>query len=136
MPNIDEIYELFSWDNSNSPEEYERRVRQGLELARDVKYLFPFFQPFLPYRSSKSVWEPCARALAARSDEELAPYLMLLFEWLKDVNWPGAGVIEDRLLRMPPALTAEALYYSKRFAEKAKDEPWLWALEGFEKELR
>lgn len=136
MTNLDEIYDLFSWDNRISQEEYERRVRQGLELAGKVKYLFPFFRPFLPNGHGKSVWEPCAKALAARSDEELAPYLMHLFEWLMDVNWPGADVIENRLLRMPPAMTAEALSYSKRFAEKANDEMWLWALEGFEKELQ
>lgn len=48
MTNIDEIYELFAWDGSLAPEEYERRVRKGMELAQNVKYLFPFLQPFVP----------------------------------------------------------------------------------------
>lgn len=131
VTNIDEIYDLFTWDNTYTPEEYSRREKQGLELAKGVKYLFPFLQPFLP-NGSKSVWDPCAKVIADRSDEELAPYLSFLFEWLQDLNWPGAEIILDRLAKMPKDLTEEDLYYSKSRAEKVQDEMWLEWLSEFE----
>ena len=132
MTNIDEIYDLFTWDNTYSPEEYCQREQQGLELAKEVKYLFPFLQPFLPNGKSKSVWEPCAKVIAARPDEELKPYLPFLFEWLQDLNWPGSEIILNRLAEMPKALTEETLNYSKSRAEKVQDEMWLVWLKEFE----
>ena len=130
--NIDEIYDLFIWDSTYTPEEYSQREQQGLALARGVKYLFPFLQPFLPNRKSKSVWEPCAKVIADRSDEELTPYLTFLFAWLRDMNWPGSEIILNRLAKMPEALTGEALKYSKSRAEKEQDEMWLVWLKEFE----
>ena len=132
MTNIDEIYDLFTWDNSYSPEEYCQRELHGLELAKDVKYLFPFLQPFLPNYKSKSIWEPCAKVIADRSDEDLVPYLTFLFEWLQDLNWPGAVIILNRLAKMPKALTEETLKLSKSRAENEHDEMWLEWLKEFE----
>ena len=132
MTNIDEIYDLFTWDNTDTPEEYSQREKQGLELAKGVKNLFPFLQPFLPNGKSKSVWESCAKVIADRSDEELVPYLSFLFEWLQDLNWPGAEIILDRLAKMPIALTEEPLKYSKLRAEKEHDEMWLLWMKEFE----
>ena len=132
MTNIDEIYDLFTWDNSYSPEEYCQREQQGLELAKDVKYLFPFLQPFLPNFKSKSIWESCAKVIADRSDEELVPYLPFLFEWLQDLNWPGAEIILNRLAKMPKALTEETLKFSKSRAENEHDKMWLEWLKEFE----
>ena len=132
MTNIDEIYDLFTWDNSYSLEEYCQREHQGLELAKDVKYLFPFLQPFLPNFKSKSIWEPCAKVIADRSDEELVPYLPFLFEWVQDLNWPGSESILNRLAKMPKALTEETLKYSKSRAENEHDEIWLEWLKEFE----
>ncbi len=132
MINIDEIYDLFTWDSSYSSTEYSQRVERGLELAKEMKYLFPFLQPFLPNEKSKSIWEPCAKAIADRSDEELVPYLPLLFEWLQDLNWPGSGIIFERLAKMPKTLTEETLNYSKARAEKEHDKVWLAWLREFE----
>ena len=132
MTNIDEIYDLFTWDNTYTSEEYNQREHQGLELAKGAKYLFPFLQPFIPNWESKSVWEPCAKVIADRSDEELEPYLPFLFEWLQDLNWPGSEIILERLAKMPKALTEETLKYSKYKAEKDKDEMWLVWLKEFE----
>ena len=119
MVNIDEIYELFIWGSSYTTEELTRREQQGLELAKSVKFLFPFIQPFLP-DNSKSAWEPCAKVIADRSDEELVPYLDLLFEWLQDLSWPSAEIILDRLSKMPMELTRDALKFSRRGRRKLK----------------
>ena len=129
---IDEIYELFIWDSTLGTNEYEARVAKGLALAEKVHYLYPFLQPIIPGHS-KSVWDPCAQVLAARSDEELEPHLPQLFEWLQDMNWPGADTIRDRLLRFP-FFRLEAWYdFAAMEAHRNNDETWLNNLEEFKK---
>ena len=60
--------------------------------------------------------------------------MYLLFEWLQDLNWPGAYTIFDRLLKMPYSLLKDELNYCKLRAKKEKDELWLMALENFLKQ--
>ncbi len=131
---LDEIYESFIWDASYTDEEYESKIAVGIKEAIEYKYLYPFFQPVIPEKS-KCIWEPCARVVALKSDAELKPYLYLLFEWLKDMNWPGAYVIFDRLSRMPFSLLENELNHCKLRAEKENDELWLKALEDFDKQI-
>ncbi len=125
---LDEIYESFIWDASYTNEEYESKITVGINEAKKYKYLYPFIQPLIPVES-KIIWGPCARVIASKSDEELKPYLYLLFEWLQDLNWPGACVIFDRLLKMPFSLLENELNYCKHRAEKDNDQLWLRALE-------
>ena len=91
MINIDYIMELI--DRNNSIEEQA----MGIKLAQDVKCINVFLQPLSPYE--KNVWDNCAKILSERTNEELAPYLIELMEWLQDMNWPGAFCILDRLKR-------------------------------------
>ncbi len=131
---IDEIYDLFIWDASYSDEEYNLRVCKGFLEASKLKNLYPFIQPLtIPPEKSKSAWEACAEVVARRTDEELTPYLYLLFEWLQDMNWPGAVRIYTRLSRIPAEKRIPALQYSKHRAEEANDELWILALENFQK---
>lgn len=130
---LDEIYESFIWDSSYTDEEYETKISVGINEAKKYKYLYPFIRPVIPEKS-KCIWEPCARVLALKTDEELKPYLCLLFEWLQDLNWPGAYVIFDRLLKMPFSLLENELNACKLRAEQEKDELWLMALEDFLKQ--
>jgi len=88
MCNIDEIMEMLDWNNS------EEIQQKGIELAKNIKSISAFVQPNDP---GKSVWENCAKILADRPDNKLQPYLSQLLEWLKDMNWPGAEVILERL---------------------------------------
>lgn len=131
----DEIYDLFLWDSTLSFEEYEARIARGMELAGQVRYLYPFLQPILP-QPTKAHCEPCARVLSARSDAELEPYLYRLFEWLQDMNWPGAERIWDRLLQIPFLLLAPMYRVAVSEARRTKDEGWLKNLEAFRKEAQ
>lgn len=131
---LDEIYESFIWDSSYTDDEYESKITAGINEAKKYKYLYPFIQPMIPEKS-KSIWEPCARVVAFKSDEELKPYLYLLFEWLQDLNWPGAYVIYDRLLKMPYTLLKSELSFCKRRAKEENNELWLMALEDFSKHI-
>ena len=131
---IDEIYDLFMWDASYTDEEYAEREKKGIEEAGKLKNLYPFIQPIVvPPGKSKSVWESCAKVLVLRSDEELKPFLCLLFEWLQDMNWPGADIIFNRLTQMPfPEIESEFLF-SRGWADKTQDEMWRMNLDEFEK---
>ena len=86
---IDEIYDLFTWDASLSDAEYHARVEAGIAEARKLRNIFPFIQPVVVGKNSKSVWEPCAKVVALKSDEELEDYMYLLLEWLQDITGPG-----------------------------------------------
>ena len=90
MLDYDEIIEMLDWNNP--PEVQEK----GIELARQVKCLNVFLQPFLP-NASKSLWENCAIVLCEKTDIELRPYLYDLLWWISDLNVPGAELIFERL---------------------------------------
>ena len=127
---IDEIYDLFMWDNQLSNEENEAKAQNGIAAAQKIKNLFPFMQPIVvPPTKSKLVWEPCARVIAARSDEELLPYMFMLLEWLQDLNWPGALIIYERLKKMPFTSIEFAYKHSRIKAEQTNDTCWLGCLE-------
>ena len=88
---IDQIFEMLSWDNDK-----ETQLR-GIEEAKQIKHLSVFLQPI----ESKLIWENCARVLISKNDKELQLYLVSMFKWLQDMNWPGADYIYDRLKNMP-----------------------------------
>lgn len=88
---IDQIFEMLSWNNE------EKTQEQGMEEAKKIKHLSVLIQPM----ESKSIWENCAKVLASKSDRELESYLIPLFEWLQDMNWPGADIIYKRLKMIP-----------------------------------
>ena len=51
---IDEIYNLFMWDNQLSNEENENKAQKGIDAAKQIKNLFPFMQPIIvPLKKAK-----------------------------------------------------------------------------------
>ncbi len=117
MVNIDYIMELIDWNNSIEEQAL------GIRLARDVKCINAFLQPGSPY--GKNVWDNCAKILSERTNEELAPYLIELMEWLQDMNWPGAFCILDRLKKMTGDSLFEYLYNSSlKYAKALEDDVW------------
>ena len=117
MVNIDYIMELIDWNNSIEEQAL------GIRLARDVKCINAFLQPGSPY--GKNVWDNCAKILSERTNEELAPYLIELMEWLQDMNCPGAFCILDRLKKMTGDSLFEYLYNSSlKYAKALEDDVW------------
>lgn len=129
---LDDIYELFMWDEKYTHEEYKARCTKGIEEAKKYKYIYPFIQPIIPQKS-KSIWEPCSVVVASKGDEELTPYLFLLLEWLQDLNWPGAETIFNRLTKMPFSILKQDYDLCKTLAKQRNDIPWLMCLENLEK---
>ena len=124
MTNITDIYEMLDW---NKPSEIQSR---GRELAQGVENLELFIQPlFLKY--NKNIWDNCARILASKSDDELSLYFVKLFEWLQDMNWPGACLIYDRLLCAKKESIDFAYQHSLKIAKQSNDCVWEKVLKGF-----
>lgn len=90
MEEKERIFDLFDWNNPKEKQE------EGLQLARQVRDLTIFLQP-ISEKHNKNVWENCARILCEKEDEELEGILCSLMEWLQDLNWPGALLIQERL---------------------------------------
>jgi hypothetical protein len=122
---IDELFAMLSW---NSTEEIQKI---GLAEARKVKHLSVLLQPI----ESKSVWENCAKVFVEKSDLELERYLVDLFKWLQDMNWPGAVLIYDRLKELPKDLVQFAYKVSLDQATCTGDEDWKETLIEFMKEI-
>lgn len=120
---IDQIFEMISSNNE------EKIQIQGIEEAKKIKHLSVLIQPI----ESKSIWENCARVLVSKSDQELKPYLIDLFKWLQDMNWPGAYLIYDRLKRMTIPDIEIAYNICLSLADKAEDYPWKQSLKDFKK---
>ena len=130
MLNMDDIYDLFTWDSSYSEEEYDARVEQGISEARKLRNIYPFIQPIVAGKNSKSVWEACARVIVLKSDEELEEYMYLLLEWLQDMNWPGAEIMFERLSEIPVVKIQSYIEFSMNCAKRDNDEIWLKTLQA------
>ena len=87
------LLKKLNWNNSIELQ------REGINEGLKEKNLMMFMRPYVPgeFNLSKQVWENCARILYQKSDEDLTPYLEHMFEWLQDLNVPGALIISKRL---------------------------------------
>lgn len=118
---IDRIFEMLSWDND------EKIQAQGINEAKKIKNISVLIQPI----ESKSVWENCAKVLASKKDEELKIYLIDLFKWLQDMNWPGADIIYNRLKHMPIKQIEMAYRFCLSLAKQTEDMVWERVLVDF-----
>lgn len=118
---IDRIFEMLSWDNE------EEIQAKGIEEAEKIRHLSVLIQPI----ESKSIWENCAKVMASKSDEELESYLIPLFEWLQDMNWPGAEIIYERLKMIPEQKIKASYDICLAKAELTEDSVWKSVLLDF-----
>ena len=118
---IDELFEMLSWNST------EKVQLKGIAEAKKIKHLSVFMRPI----ESKSVWENCAKIIASKDDSELVRYLPELFQWLQDMNWPGAEIIYSKLKRLPPEEISLAYSLSVNNAKLLNDTVWLQVLETF-----
>ena len=118
MNDIGHIMSLLDWNRNMSDQDL------GVKLASKINDIRAFLQPGYPY--GKRVWEGCARILADRSDEELAPYLCELLEWLEDLNWPGCFVIINRLIHFNADYLVDCFLNAINVAQKRPDDDKEW----------
>ena len=120
MADIDYILDLMDWNRT------EEEQAEGLRLARQVKAFNVFLQP-CDDKNNKNVWDNCALILSEKEDSDLYPYLFELFMWIRDLNWPGAFCIVERLKEYGK----RNAFYSRHWQEaytcekKKKNKVWM-----------
>ena len=112
---IDTLFEML--DERKSIELQEEAIRE----ARKIKSLSIFMQP-IEYKLS---WKNCAKVICEKTDKELDTYICEMLKWLRDLNWPGAFLIMERLEKMNPQLLLNATIYAVKQAILLKDNEWL-----------
>ena len=112
---IDTLFEML--DERKPIEVQEDAIRE----ARKIKSLSVLMQP-VEYKLS---WKNCAKVICEKNDEELNSYKYEMLEWLRDLNWPGAFLIMERLEKMNPQLLLNATIYAVKQALLLKDNEWL-----------
>lgn len=118
MIELDYVMNLLDW-NKTADEQ-----ARGRYLAREIHDIRIFMQP-CNQLYNKNVWENCAKIISERGDDELAPHLVTLLEWLQDLTWPGAICVKDRLLRYSDISSFEAaLDCCLRHAQETEDHIW------------
>jgi methionyl-tRNA synthetase len=130
MLDYNEIIEMLDWNN---PPDVQKK---GMELARQIKCLNVLVQPFMP-GASKSLWENCAIVLCEKNDEELKPFVKGMFEWISDLNVPGAELIFGRLKRFKKSYLFDVLMNDAKTIAKAFNEKyWLSLIEEIEESVK
>lgn len=108
--------EKLSW--SNTIDKQEKAVSE-LANSRDID-LKELIMPF----GKKDCQANYAKVICARSDKEIIEVALEMFEWLQDLNWPGAMDIVSRLKKLPTDVLRRLYQVS---LDKAKnDEEWLF----------
>ena len=113
-----DIDTLFVMLDEEQPTEVQEAA---LREARKIKSLSVFMQP-IEYKWS---WENCAKVICEKTDKELDTYICEMLKWLRDLNWPGAFLIMERLEKMDPQLLLNAAIYAVKQALLLKDNEWL-----------
>ena len=122
---IDDIFYMLSSERTNDVQV------DGIEEAKKIKNLSVLIQPM----ETKMIWENCAKVLVSKTDQELEFYLLKLFMWLQDMNWPGADLIFQRLQEVPLELLQLPHDISCQLAHQTNDIVWLSVLDDFAKHL-
>lgn len=129
MSSIDQVFWMLSWDRD------EKTQQDGIREAQKIRYLSVLFRPVsIQSMEDKSVWENCAKVIASKSDDDLERYYLKMFEWLQDMNHPGAEIIHDRLIEMPLNRIAYSFQSSLKKARALNDKTWTHWLIAFQQE--
>ena len=129
MYGIDEIYDMLSLNKSDEAQ------AQGIKIAGQVKSLNVFMRP-VTQEHGKDIWENCAKVLCEKNNEMLSSgnNLNQLFEWLKDMNLPGAALIEERLHKINGKDKVSVFISSFETAVLTGDSRWAAFLAEFAKD--
>ena len=121
--NLEKIMKMLDWNEPVSTQE------QGIILAQKEIDFQPFFQPREErgyFR--KGVWDNCAIVIAMKEDRLLIPYETRLLEWIKDINWPGARIIFERLIRYKGENFQDQIEAAYRKAKQESDKSLMVSL--------
>lgn len=83
---------------------------------------------------SKMYWDNAALVLSRMKFERLLPIMDGLFEWLQDLNWPGANMIRLTIAKFPKSVLMPDYEKAVNQAIMDNDYEWLGYLSWFIRE--
>jgi hypothetical protein len=110
---------------NSSREDFELAVKEAITNNLDPQL---FLQP-----NGKAYWSKSAVLLERLGYPRIVPVIDGLFDWIKDMNWPGANIVQRILLSIPDDVFFG--YYQKavKNAIETNDEDWLLYLSWYVK---
>ena len=120
MDNIEKLIDDLDW---NKPIEIQENAIKNLENISE-KDLCKLIQP-----KSKYCWENAAKVINKIGYPKIKPIMPELFEWIKDLNWPGAVIIVDTLRNIEIGEINEFIKEALIKAELENDELWKSGIE-------
>lgn len=122
MESLPKILSGLSWYQDKDFQEYAINYIVN-DSSFDIHYLL---QPL-----GKDCWENAAKAISLMKYDRISRITLELFEWLQDMNWPGAIIIRDLLMTFPKVDLILYFEQSTEIAVRTNDEMWLTWLSYF-----
>lgn len=76
----------------------------------------------------KPQWDKCAKIITKIGYQAIKPLSIELFEWLQDMNWPGALTIRSFLLTIPKDEFDQLYCTAFNIALERGDDDWAYNL--------
>lgn len=122
------LRDLSSWNSSEVQQEAIEAI--NAVVSRDAGILMDVI-----YMSEdKYEWANRARIVCIQNDKALERYVPRMLEWLKDINWPGAELMYERLEKMQGRYVDRDIENAIRWAKEDRHDRWLRALYGLKKD--
>jgi len=113
---INLLLDRLSW---NTPEEIKGAAMRELEQL-DEDTLSVLIQP-----NGKGCWENAAIVLKRIGYPRVRKVIPGLFEWLQDINWPGAEIVIEILANIEKKEILPYIETTLIEAAKKNDDPWI-----------
>ena len=123
------LFENLNWKVSE--EDQEEAVAYFADLVKCSPQSIRLVAPTV---SRSCLWHNEARVICAQDDYLLERHLHMLFNWLVDINWPGAEAIFDRLAVMDSDVVDTELQVAKDWALASGAARWYTALDELSEE--
>lgn len=101
------------------------------EAINKILKLSDFNPQILLQPMGKEHWENAAKILKDMDYKKIIHLSPYLFEWIQDLNWPGAYIIIEMLSSFPKEQLVPYLEDAVRIALKTNDEQWIDYLSYF-----
>lgn len=104
---------------------------QSVAVKFFAKHPKLFYSNDIQVALEKKTWKNCADIMIRMGYPKNSGYLDQMFEWLQDMNWPGASEIFNYLFDLPGDIQSEKFFSALQKAISSKDEDWVYFLYRF-----
>ena len=116
------LLENLSWE---MPKEVQEKTIKEIVTLKELN-LEELLQPI-----DKKYWKNCAEVLYEIGYPKIKKIIPGLLIWLQDINWPGANIVIELLMKVPKNELVFYIEESTKVALKNSDEMWLDNLSYF-----